>query len=228
MIAEKLFGLTDPHTNLSFIVFLHFTSLLAILVSFYKEILELLASFRVILMIIIATIPAGLVGYLFKDRIDMLFESSLLVGIMLVLTGVYLLITEIQWKTSPVRLERATLLSAFWVGIAQMLSIAPGLSRSGLTICTGLLQGWEKRDSVRFSFFLAIPVILGASVLKLKDIGELKATFEPINIIIGGVICFIVSLVAINILVRSVRRGKLAYFGWYCLIVGLLTAVFSL
>ncbi|MBI4712346.1 MAG: undecaprenyl-diphosphate phosphatase [Planctomycetes bacterium] len=227
VMAQHFFGLTDPEQNLNFIVFLHFTSLLAILVSFYKEIIELLTNFKVILMIIIGTIPAGLIGYLFNDQIDALFTSPRLVGTMLVLTGIYLLISEIHWKSAPVWLERAPLLSALWVGIAQMLSIAPGLSRSGLTICTGLIQGWENRDRVKFSFFLAIPVILGASILKLKDIGQLQTSFQPIHIVIGGLVCFIISLIAINVLVKAVRRGKLAYFGWYCMAVGILTVIFS-
>ncbi|MFH1226974.1 MAG: undecaprenyl-diphosphate phosphatase [Planctomycetota bacterium] len=226
VIATKLFGMSNPESNLSLIVFLHLASLLAIVISFYKEIFELLAQPKVILMIIIATIPAGLVGYFFEDAINELFTGAVITGIALMVTGVYIILTEFHWKRAEVTLERAPFMSAVWVGIAQALAIVPGLSRSGLTICTGLLNGFEKHESIKFSFFLALPVLAGAAVLKLKDFSQLSASFQPITILISGVLCLLVSLLAIRFLVRLIRRGKLIYFGWYCLIVGVLTIIF--
>ncbi|MFA5793813.1 MAG: undecaprenyl-diphosphate phosphatase [Candidatus Brocadiia bacterium] len=226
VIATKLFGMSNPDTNLSLIVFLHVFSLLAIIISFYKEIFELLTQPKVILMIIIATIPAGLIGYLFEDYIQKLFEGTVLTGAALMVTGIYIILTELHWKRTEVNLEQAPLISALWVGIAQAFAIIPGLSRSGLTICTGLLNGYEKHESIKFSFFLALPVLAGATVLKLRDFSQLKASFQPITILISGVICLLVSLLAIHLLIRLIRRRKLIYFGWYCLIAGILTVIF--
>jgi undecaprenyl-diphosphatase len=131
VIATHLFGMSDTESNLTLIVFLHFMSLLAILISFYAEIIDLLTKPKIILMIIIGTIPAGLIGYLFNEQINQLFAGTTFVGIAMVLTGLYILLTEMHWKNAPISLENASLKSALWVGIAQAAAIVPGLSRSG-------------------------------------------------------------------------------------------------
>ena len=226
VIAINLFGMSNPESNLALIVFLHLISLTAIIISFYQDILELLVQPRVILMIIIGTIPAGLAGYFLEDKVNELFTGTTFTGVALLGTGIYIILTQFHWKRAEIPLERAPLASAFWVGIAQALAIIPGLSRSGLTICTGLLNGYEKRDSIKFSFFLALPVLAGAALLKIKDFSQLKTSFQPITILISGAVCLLVSLLAIHFLVRLIRRGKLIYFGWYCLIVGVLTIIF--
>jgi len=221
VIAEHLFGLTNAETNLLLIVILHLASLLAICISFYEEIIEMVLNPKILWLVIIGTIPAGLVGYFFNDQISRLFNSPLIAGIGLLLTGIYLMLSEFHWKGSPTTLTRATTKQAFWVGLAQMIAIIPGISRSGTTLATGLLNGWDRPSAIKFAFLLAIPVIGGASILKLKDFGKLSGAFQPIPIIVGFIICLGVSLLAISFLVRMVRRGKLSYFAWYCLAAGL-------
>ena len=226
VIANHFLGLTDPETNLLLIVLLHLASLLAIIISFYEEIIEMIFNPQILYLVIIGTIPAGLVGYFFNDQISRLFSSPLVAGIGLLLTGVYLMLAELHWKGSPTTLARATTKQAFLVGIAQMIAIIPGISRSGSTMATGLLNGWDRPSAIKFAFLLAIPVIGGASILKLKDFGKLSGSLQPIPIIVGFIICLGVSLLAISFLVRMVRRGKLAYFAWYCLLAGLGIIVF--
>ena len=226
VMAEHFLGLTNPETNLLLIVMLHLASLLAIIISFYEEIIEMIFNPQILYLVIIGTIPAGLVGYLFNDQISRLFSSPLVAGIGLLLTGVYLMLAELHWKGSPTTLARATTKQAFWVGLAQMVAIIPGISRSGTTLATGLLNGWDRQAAIKFSFLLAIPVLAGASILKLKDFGKRSGSLQPIPIIVGFIICLGVSLLAINLLVRMVRKGKLSYFAWYCLIVGLGIIVF--
>ncbi|MDI6788704.1 MAG: undecaprenyl-diphosphate phosphatase [Planctomycetota bacterium] len=221
VIATHLLGLTDPENNLLLIVVLHFASLLAIVISFYDEIIEMLLSPRALLLVFVGTIPAGLVGYFFNESITKLFSSPTLVGICLFLTGIYILLSEMHWKRTPLSLEKSGIKSGLWVGIAQMFAILPGASRSGLTLATGLFCGLERPSAIKFSFLLAIPVIAGASILKLKDFDKLSVAFQPISIIVGFLICLVVSLLAIGFLVRMVRRGRLYYFACYCLIVGL-------
>ncbi|MEK7309735.1 MAG: undecaprenyl-diphosphate phosphatase, partial [Planctomycetota bacterium] len=189
VIANHFLGLTDPETNLLLIVLLHLASLLAIIISFYEEIIEMIFNPQILYLVIIGTIPAGLVGYFFNDQISRLFSSPLVAGIGLLLTGVYLMLAELHWKGSPTTLARATTKQAFLVGIAQMIAIIPGISRSGSTMATGLLNGWDRPSAIKFAFLLAIPVIGGASILKLKDFGKLSGSLQPIPIIVGFIIC---------------------------------------
>lgn len=227
VIANHLFGLNNPETNLLLIVLLHVASLIAILISFYDEIIDIITSnFRVLLLVIVGTIPAGLIGVFLSEYIEQLFTKPLVVGIGLILTGLYMMLSELHWKSTPTSLERATIKQALWVGIAQAVAIIPGISRSGLTLATGLFNDWEKQAAIKFSFLLAIPVITGASLLKLKDFSKLSVSFQPIPILVGFIICLAVSLLSIGFLVKMVRRGHLSYFAWYCLIVGICTIVF--
>jgi len=227
VIAERLFGLVNAESNLLMTIMLHLSSLIAIFIFFFNDIFRtLFKDFRTLFFVIVGTIPAGLLGYLFAHQIEALFSKPLIVGIALMVTGVYLLIAEWHWKASPKTLDRASLLEVIAVGIAQAFAIMPGLSRSGLTIATGMLNGWDRHSSIKFSFLLAIPVMLGAAVLKLKDFSKLSTTIPPIHILIGFAICLVVSLLSIVLLVRLVRRGHLSYFGFYCLAVGTLVVIF--
>jgi len=227
VIAQHLFGLTNPESNLLLIVLLHLASLIAIFICFYDEIIDIITNnFKVLFLIIVGTIPAGLIGFFFAGYIEQLFTRPFLVGIGLMLTGLYMLLSELHWRGSPTSLERATIKQALWVGIAQAVAIIPGISRSGLTLATGLFNDWEKQAAIKFSFLLAIPVIAGASLLKLKDFSKLSVSFQPIPILVGFIICLGVSLLSISFLVRMVRRGHLSYFAWYCLLAGLATIIF--
>ncbi|MFH1230871.1 MAG: undecaprenyl-diphosphate phosphatase [Planctomycetota bacterium] len=227
VIANQLFGLNNPETNLLLIILLHLASLIAILISFYEEIIDIITNnFRVLFLIIVGTIPAGLIGFFLSDYIGQLFTKPFVVGIGLMLTGLYMMLSELHWKSAPTSLERAGIKQALWVGIAQAVAIIPGISRSGLTLATGLFNGWEKQSAIKFSFLLAIPVMLGASLLKIKDFSKLSVSFQPIPILVGFIICLGVSLLSISFLVKMVRRGHLSYFAWYCLIVGLFVVIF--
>lgn len=230
LLAERLLGLTNPETNLLIIIFFHFASLLAIFVAFWDDILELFSrNIRVLFLVIVGTIPAGIVGLLLGDFVSNLFSSSIIwVGLALGLTGIYLLIGEFSWKGMTQPLEKARITSILWIGLAQAIAIIPGLSRSGLTISTGLLGGMERRDTVKFSFFLAIPAILGATILKFKDFDKLLTSFEPIPILAGGLACFLVSLMAIKLLLKIVQRNQLYYFAFYCLLAGLVVIIIGI
>jgi undecaprenyl-diphosphatase len=225
VIATHLFGLSDPQINLLLVIFLHLGSFIAILISFYDEIMEMFANLKVLMLVVIGTIPAGLIGFFFGDYISEVFNRPFLTGIGLLLTGIYLIASEWHWKTSPCLLEKATVKQAFLVGISQAFAILPGLSRSGLTIATGLFNGLERASAIKFSFLLAIPVMAGASLLKLRDFSKLHVAFQPIHILVGFVVCLLVSILAISILVKAVKRGHLSYFGWYCIIAGLVIII---
>jgi len=229
-ISSALFGLDNPENTLAFVVFLHFSSLLAILVVFFKEIMQIFTAkhINIILWIIIGIIPAGILGFAFKHTIESLFsvDRVYLIGIALIINGVILLIGENgAWGISQIPLERIGVKKSLIIGIIQAIAIIPGISRSGSTISGGLICGLGKRQAVIFSFFLAIPVILGATVLELKDFSKFTATIQPISILIGGIAAFLISIVALNILIRVVIKGKLYYFSIYCFILGAIVLI---
>ncbi|MEK7450090.1 MAG: undecaprenyl-diphosphate phosphatase [Planctomycetota bacterium] len=229
-IGQYFFGLTDPEVNLTYTVFLHFVSALAVIMAFFSELLDLFRkNFNVLLMIIIATIPAAVIGVAFENHIEKLFSNNIdLIALGLLFTGGYLFLGDLSWSRSVDSIENARFESIFWVGLAQAVAIIPGISRSGMTIATGLLTGLEKKSAVKFSFFLSVPIILGASLYKLKDFSKISMGFQPIHILAGGVTCFVVSYIAIKLLIKMVQRGHLYWFGIYCLAAGLIVLILRL
>lgn len=231
-IGIAFFGLTDPKSNLSFVVFLHFTCLVAIIVVLFGEIKEIFTRQKIntILWIIIATIPAGVIGIIFNRTIEIFFSRQrlYLVGIALIINGLILMIGEVSGWGERKPAEKAGPVTSFIIGLAQAIAILPGISRSGSTIATGLMSGLDKKAAVTFSFFLAIPVILGAAILELKDFSKFTATFQPIPILCGGVTSLITSIIAIKLLIRLVRNSKLYYFSIYCFLVGMIVLLVEL
>ncbi len=223
------FALGVKKTNdLSFEVLLHFATLMAILAYFvpkwWEERHKISSNIKeiknYIIYIIIATIPAGIVGLLFEDYISKLFERPSIVGLMLIFTSVILYAGS---RFGIERYKKITLLIAIVVGLSQSLAIIPGISRSGITISTALLLGLNRNESANFSFMIAIPVILGAFILELPNI----VGINPIIGIVGFISAFIAGYIAIGIVFKTLLNRKFIYFSYYCLIVGILTMIFS-
>lgn len=225
VIAQKLLGLNTPPVFLDII--LHTGTLLAILFFLRKEILDLIVNWRkngrFFLYLVLASLPAAVVGFFFNQHLERLFSSSRIVGVSLIVTGLFLLSTRRIRKdtTSSLRFRQVT-----FIGLSQALSVLPGISRSGATISSGLLFGLSPELSFRFSFYLAIPAIVGATLLRLLSGGN---DFSRINrpvILLGFVVSFIVGSLALKLLNRVVRKGKLYYFSFYCFCLGLITLLF--
>jgi undecaprenyl-diphosphatase len=163
----------------------------------------------------------------------MLFDSNtLLVGLMLLITGLLLfLTTRVRKKRGKINIIVAVI-----VGIAQAIAILPGISRSGATIATGLLLGTERSRMARFSFLMVLPVIIGASILELKDYFDLRAggmaeqagDVSPAALVIGFLAAFISGLFACKWMLNLVRNSRLDYFAWYCFAVGIISIYLSL
>lgn len=188
-----------------------------------------------ILAIIAGSIPAALVGLALSDQIEAVFHGVTLTVAMLPLTGVFLILT--RWAKD--RGRGVGVARGFIIGIAQAIAILPGISRSGMTVGSGLLLGIAKEDAVKFSFLLSIPAIGGAALFKLvkgfdagagagvgvSGIGVPGVGLPGIgaqNLAIASVVAFISALAAARLLLGVVRRGKLVYFGYYCLGIGVL------
>jgi len=177
------------------------------------------SSWRMVGFIVVASIPAGLIGVMFNDLIDRAFSSPLLVGLMLLVTGGVLFGTRRAQARGRTGWARALLL-----GIAQAIAILPGISRSGATIASGLYLGMERKEAFEFSFLLAIPAIAGAFLLEVRKVD--LAVLNPQALGAGMIAAFVAGLAALYVLARAVTSRRLHWFAFYCWLAGLATIVF--
>jgi len=201
------------------------------MVYFWKDILEILLGIRAtlrgkgkdrqgaifFLWIIVATIPTGLMGFLFKDWFESFFSQPRLVGGMLLITGFLL------WLTRWTKKEGRKIMKMEWfdsvlIGIAQGMAIIPGISRSGATISTGLFCGLDRDLAARFSFLLSIPAILGATVLEFRKVGSVQ---ELGMTLIGTIVAFGMGVLSLTFLFKINMIAKISNFSYYCWIIGL-------
>ena len=236
-IGAYLFGIEDSD-NLAFTVMVHVATVLSTLVVLWHEVVWILRGLtegkmneatRFTINILVSMIPIGIVGVFFKDTVEEIFGTGLLiVGCMLLLTAA-LLIFSYYYK--PKAKDHLSMRDAFIIGVAQACAVMPGLSRSGSTIATGLLLGNKKDKLAQFSFLMVIPPILGEALLDVLKTIKGEAVFEHIDtlpLVVGFLAAFVSGCVACKWMLRIVRRGKLVYFGIYCAIVGLIALLSSI
>lgn len=236
-IGSALFGV-DGEDNLAFTVMVHVATVLSTLVILWKEIdwilkgifkFEMNDETKYVLNIIVSMIPIGIVGVFFKDKVEEVFGSGLLVvGCCLLVTAALLCFS---YYAKPRERETITLRDAFIIGLAQACAVLPGLSRSGSTIATGLLLGNKKEKLAQFSFLMVIPPILGEALLDVMKAVKGEEAFGNIDalpLIVGFVAAFVSGCVACKWMINIVKKGKLVWFGVYCAIAGAATVVCSL
>jgi len=199
-------------------VILHLSTLFAILVYYRNRIIDYL-KWRNLLLLIIGTIPAGIIGILFKSRIESMFTSLLPVSIAFLITAGYLYIT----KKQKGRNENITPLFAFIIGIGQSIAIIPGISRSGFTITTALLLGIKNDKAVEFSFMLSIPAILGAFVLESRGLTIPKSIIPSLSV--GAISAFLFGLFAIVSVVKSLAKKSFYKFSYYLILIFLFSLI---
>ena len=233
-IGSALFGLGGEE-NLTFAVAVHAATVLSTIVVLWKEILKLIQGVfkfkwnddtQYMAKIFISMIPVGIVGVFFKDYVEEIFGSGLLiVGIMLFITAALLIFS---YYAKPRQKENISFKDALIIGLSQACAIFPGLSRSGTTISTGLLLGIKKEKIAQFSFLMVIIPILGEAVLDL-----LKGGFSPeasgistTALIVGFLAAFVSGTIACKWMLNIVKKGKLVYFAYYCIAVGIIIVGF--
>ena len=237
-IGQALFGMNDGADNLMFTVAVHVATILSTIVILWSEIdwiLRGLFKFKLndetkyVLNIIVSMIPVGVVGLLFKDQVEEIFGSGLLVvGCCLLITAALL---TFSYYAKPRQKEQISMKDAFIIGLAQAVAVLPGVSRSGSTIATGLMLGNKKESLAQFSFLMVIPPILGEALLDIMKMvkGEnVMGGIDTLPVIVGFVAAFLAGCVACKWMINIVKRGKLIYFGIYCAIVGVVTIICSL
>ena len=228
-IGTALFGI-EGSDNLMFTVLVHVATVLSTLVVLWSEVAWLLQGLlkfkmndatKYMINILISMIPVGIVGVFFKDKVEEVFGSGLLiVGIMLLVTAALL---TFSYYARPRPKERISWRDALIIGIA-------GLSRSGSTIATGLLLGNKKESLAQFSFLMVIPPILGEALLDVIKGLKGEAVFggvDTLPLVVGFVAAFVAGCVACKWMINIVKRGKLIYFGIYCAVAGLVTIIVS-
>ena len=179
----------------------------------------------------IASVPAAIVGLLFNDILDEIFYKPLPVAIMLIVYGVLFIVIEDRNKGRKPKVRKISELSLtmlFWIGIFQMLALIPGTSRSGATILGALLIGVSREVAAEFTFFLAIPVMFGASLLKLLKFGFVFTFAEFGYLVLGCVVSFVVSVLAIKFLMNYIKKNNFKVFGYYRIVLGSLIVLVSL
>jgi undecaprenyl-diphosphatase len=181
-------------------------------------------TYKLWLKVIIATIPAAIIGFLFEKEIDNLLMNDLTVGITLILYGLFFIVLETFNKKRNFPTKTLTDLSyktALVIGLFQILALIPGTSRSGTTILGAMLIGCSRYVSAEFSFFLAIPVMLGASGLKIIEFGFEYSSEQIVALIIGTVVAYAVSIFALRFLVQYVKKHDFKGFGYYRIAAGI-------
>lgn len=237
-IGQALFGMNDGADNLMFTVAVHVATVLSTIVILWSEIdwilkglfkCELNAETKYVLNIIVSMIPVGIVGLFFKDQVEEIFGSGLLVvGFCLLITSALLVFS---YYAKPRQKEHISWKDALVIGIAQAIAVLPGVSRSGSTIATGLMLGNKKESLAQFSFLMVIPPILGEAlldVLKMLKGEDVMGGIETLPLVIGFLAAFLSGCVACKWMINIVKKGKLIYFGIYCAIVGVVTIITQL
>ncbi len=223
--------------NITFEVFVHMGSLLAVFTLFWKDFVVLLKGvrsiflfkfggransedeqgFKLLLLLIIGTLPAAVIGYLFKDSFEEAFHHPEFACVALIVTGLILTASKMAGSKG----EQISKFQSLLIGVAQIAAIFPGISRSGTTISTAMLMGVERNQAARFSFLLVIPLILGASILQVLNLVETPPASEEIMTLIAGTIAAYVSgLFAIKWLLAVVKEGTFSRFSYYCFAIG--------
>ncbi len=233
--------------NVAFDTLLHIGTLVAVVAYFWKDLIQIISSFisslldilrgkfkegleekpfkKLSWLIIVGTIPAGIMGILLEKQFEALFNSVLYVGFFLIITGLLL------WGAERVKLgnkdvKDISFKNALVIGVAQGIAIAPGISRSGATISAGLFSGLNRELAAKFSFLLSIPAILGAALVQVKDI----TTFDTSTVVLiaGFVSAVIFGYLAIKLLLKIIKERTLMIFAYYCWIVGVAAIIISL
>jgi undecaprenyl-diphosphatase len=221
IIFESLFGLKVEEL-LDFDIALHMGTLLAILIYFRKDIWELLTfkNPKLIKFILIGTIPAVVIGFLFKDAIEAALRSPFSVSILMITVGILFLLPE---KIFVKKQTNLNLKKSIIIGLAQSLALMPGVSRSGATILSGTWLGLSREEAARFSFLLGSIAIFGAGILAAKDLDQI--TIESSILAAGFLASFVAGIFSIGFLMKFLKKYSLKVFGVYRILFGLLIFV---
>jgi len=222
IIASSLMGIEKEEFTKLFTVAIQLGAIMAVVVLYWKKFFDF-TKWQFYLKLIVAVIPAIILGLLFSDKIDALLESPTTVGITLVLGGIILLFIDKFFLNASIKEEsEISFGKSFVIGIFQCIAMIPGVSRSAATIIGGMQQGLTRKLAAEFSFFVAVPTMAAATGYKLLK-GYESFTADHIKLlVIGNVIAFIVAIVAIKFFIGFLQKHGFRIFGWYRIVAGLI------
>ena len=245
MIFRELLG-ADAEGFLDFTVTVHFATVLSTVVVFWSAIWNLLKGFfkfryndetDYVLKLLVSVIPVGIVGFMFKDKVEAFFGDDLTtVGVGLCITALLLWLSDfLAGRRSIVKESQARNGISYWqallVGVGQAFAVAPGVSRSGTTIATGLLSGVRRDVMAQFSFLMVLIPIVGEQLLDLLKVATGEASFGDgvgsVALALGFIFAFISGLFACKVMIALVRKARLGWFSLYCVLVAILIFIFA-
>jgi undecaprenyl-diphosphatase len=239
-IGREILGV-EAAEDLVFEITVHVATVLATIIVFRKQIWKLLCGLfkfkyndetDYILKICVSMIPVFIVGMFFKDKVESLFSSLLVVGLALVVTAMLLLFSDIYGGRGKVAARQYRNGIGWWqaltVGIGQAFAVIPGLSRSGTTISTGLLCGVKREAVAQFSFLMVLVPILGEAFLDLVGGDVAASSVGTLPLLVGFLAAFVSGLFACKVMVALVKKAKLRWFALYCAIVGLVVIIYTM
>lgn len=238
LLFNEFFALnvTDQFLK-TFLVVIQLGSILAVVILYFyrlnpfaptKTISERKETWSLWFKIVVASIPVAIIGFLFEDKIDALFYNNIMIiAIALIVYGNFFIWMESGRKRHRINsLKQLNYLDAFIIGVFQTLALIPGTSRSGSTILGATLLKTERKTAAEFSFFLAIPAMFGASLLKLIKYGLKFTQNEAILLAIGFVVAFFVSILVIRMLLAYIRKHDFKVFGYYRIVLGIIILIY--
>lgn len=228
VILQQWFGFTESH--LSFTIFIHLATLIAILLFFGRTLFAVTR--REWLMVVVGTLPAVAVGFLFKDQIEALFIADAFIGIEMIISGLICFYIDYRVKHPMVKTvseEGLSPLKSLVIGAAQAVSIIPAISRSGSTVAASMAVGLNREAAFRYSFLLAIPALAGAGVLQMKDMAETGGfgQIEVLPFVVGGIAALVAGILSLSLFRYVINSAQMKWFGWYCVVLGCVLVVQS-
>lgn len=223
IIAQKLLGMESSEFVKAFTVNIQFGAILSVIVLYWKRFFQSIDFYRTL---IIAFLPAAVIGFLASDAIDSLLENVFVVALMLVIGGVFMLFVD-KWFNKPEQNQEMTWKRALKIGFFQCIAMIPGVSRSMATIVGGMTTGLSRKSAAEFSFFLAVPTMAAASGYKLMKLftnpdGVSMLTENLTTLLIGNAVAFVVALAAIKLFIDYLTKYGFKIFGYYRIVVGLI------
>jgi undecaprenyl-diphosphatase len=228
VIVEEYLGLELP---LIFNVMLHLGTMFVVLVVFWRDIIHIVKALvsldfktdegKLALLIAVGSVPTALIGFFFHDIFESFSHNLLAVGVALLITGFVLFVSE-RRKTD----RELSYLDSLLIGTAQGIAITPGISRSGVTIATGLLRRVKKEIAFKYSFLLSVPAVIGATAMESRDL--VVGNVDVVALFLGAITSMMVGYISLKFLQKIVMKEKFHLFAYYCWIVGLITVFFHL
>lgn len=222
IITQKILNIQSTEFIKAFTVIIQFGAILSVMVLYWKRFLQSIEFYKTL---IIAFLPAAILGFLLSDYIDAMLENVIVVAVTLILGGVLMLFVD-QWFNKPAKDQSISTKRALTIGFFQCIAMIPGVSRSMATIVGGMTQKLDRKNAAEFSFFLAVPTMFAASAYKLlkliMDPAQLSVLKDNIGVlIIGNIVAFIVAMLAIKFFIEFVSKYGFKAFGYYRILVGI-------